>query len=272
MRLLLTSDWHLDAITGGHDRWPELERYLIAIENAIAEHRVDVVAMLGDVFDPGTSQEARWHMELLRWAYRLTAQCEATIWIAGNHDILETLIDGQPLTVFSPLAALVREAALAPGSMPSDVLGRIHVVETPTLVQLDFVPTRSETTERHRCAIAALPYMARAVAQDDPGGYEIVLDAAKHASTEGTPVVVLGHLMLEGMVPGSEGEMLRGRDVALPVAAIEEVRPALVANGHYHRREVVRRGALDVHIVGAPVHMTFGERDDGDRGFLIVEV
>lgn len=270
MRLLLTSDWHLDAITGGHDRWPELDAYLHEIERAIEKHNVDVLAFLGDAFDPGTSQEARWHAEIMGWAYRLTLKLEASIWIAGNHDVLETSNAGQPCTILSPLARIVEEANQDPHGLPSDVLSRIHVIETPRVVQVEL------SSRNERLAIVGLPYMARAIASADPDAYGVAIDAAKHMGADGWPSVVLGHLMLEGMVPGSETEMLRGRDIPLPIREIGELNPALVANGHYHRREVVRRSYddkhIDVQIVGAPVHMTFGERDDGARGFLIVEV
>lgn len=272
MKLLLTSDWHLDAITGGHDRWPELDAYLHEIERAIEKHNVDVFAFLGDACDPGTSQEARWHAEILGWAYRLTLKLEASIWIAGNHDVLETSNAGQPCTILSPLARLVKEASEDPHGLPSDVLNRIHVIETPRVVRVE-LPSRNE-----KLAIVGLPYMARAVASAEPDAYGVAIDVARYlGATAGWPCVVLGHLMLEGMVPGSETEMLRGRDIPLPIGELGELNPLLVANGHYHRREVVRRTYgeskhLDVQIVGAPVHMTFGERDDGARGFLIVEV
>lgn len=274
MRLLFISDLHLDAITGGHDRWPELQQYFREVDHAIDEYQIDILGFVGDAFDPGTAQEARWHTELLGWAYRLTSKLEATVWIAGNHDVLEMAIgdDAEPCTVLSPLARLAEEAAEDPNGMRSDVLARMHVAETPRLLTFDFVPTRREGAARERLGIVALPYMARAVHRADPDAYTVAIDAAKHLSADGVPIVVLSHLMLSGMVPGSEDEMLRGRDIPLPIKELEELAPALVANGHYHRREVVRRGNVDIQIVGAPVHMTFGERNDGARGFLIVEV
>lgn len=262
MRLLLTSDWHLDAVTAGHDRWPELERFLCRVEEAIDEHDVDVVAFVGDAFDPGTSQEARWHTELLGWAYRLTRKCQATIWIAGNHDVIEVAHNGEPLTVLSPLARIVDESN---GELYAGTLSRVHVAELPRAIELECPKATGGAT---RAMVLALPYASRSVTRWAEERDRAFMIAAK----AGVPVIVLGHLMLEGMIPGSEDEMLRGRDIPLPIELLEELKPVLIANGHYHRREVVRRGAVDIQIIGAPVRMTFGERDDGARGFLIVEV
>jgi hypothetical protein len=83
---------------------------------------------------------------------------------------------------------------------------------------------------------------------------------------------VLSHLSLPNMHPGSEEEMPRGREVDFPVERVLELEPAVVLQGHYHARQVVKLRGLEVQVIGAPVRFTFGERADGERGYLLVDV
>ncbi len=81
--------------------------------------------------------------------------------------------------------------------------------------------------------------------------------------------VVLGHLMVEGIGPGSETmDMARGRDVFLPVEEIRKAWPeAVIVNGHYHEA----REFNGVHFPGSLARLT---RSDiaHQPGYLTVEI
>ncbi len=68
---------------------------------------------------------------------------------------------------------------------------------------------------------------------------------------------VFGHLMLEGIGPGSETrDMPRGRNVFWPTEVIAECWPkALLVGGHYHVAQVFSR----VNVVGSLARLTRGE-------------
>lgn len=258
----MTSDWHLDATTAGVERFGELEQYVEVLEARLEKGDVDIVLFLGDTFDPGSHQEARWGSAMMEWAIALSARARhGGVFLAGNHDVLEMAPAGRPFTVLSPLAVLAEYA------LDKQIERAPRVAEVPACFKVGKLGEDC-------CAILALPYVARALAQTD--SYVHALDTAFERAASwakrGTPLVVVGHLSFEGMVPGSESEMMRGRDVMFPVQRVATLKPALVANGHYHKRQVIRRGDLDIQIVGAPLRMTFGERDDGERGFLMVDV
>lgn len=261
MKIAMISDLHLDAATGGVERLPELVAFFEHVKATIVEHDVDVLMMLGDVFDPGARREAELQSVFLRYAFELHSACAlGSVWIAGNHDVIERRSDGVATTVLSPLDAVVRYGPL------------IHGHRGPCVAEEPRVFLFGE--EMPRVLVLALPYMARLSGGDYEAHFDTALEEldALPESWKKLPLVVVGHLMFEGMTPGSESEMLRGRDIPFPLERVAALRPALVANGHYHKRETITRGGLEIEIVGAPVHMTFGERDDGARGLLIVEV
>ena len=51
MRILHTSDWHIGRTFHGVDLLADQERVLSAIADLVAEQRVDVVVVPGDVYD-----------------------------------------------------------------------------------------------------------------------------------------------------------------------------------------------------------------------------
>lgn len=252
LKLLVSSDWHLDASTAGLQRFSEVRAFVDTLRGVIHEQRVDLFIHTGDLFDPGHLRESFYQSELLRMAAELNraATC-GSVWLSGNHDVLE---DSGPVTTLSPLAALSRHWLMASPHHQLDV------------AELPACYTRGPV------ALLCLPYVSRA-AMDTPGFRSAWVDAFEQASSyAGGRLVVLSHLSLPNMHPGSELEMPRGREVDFPVELVLELKPAVVLQGHYHARQVVNVRGLEVQVVGAPVRFTFGERGDGERGYLLVEV
>jgi len=88
-------------------------------------------------------------------------------------------------------------------------------------------------------------------------------------------LIVLSHLNVEGIVPGSETkEMPRGRDVWLPLGMLKQRKAqTIVLNGHYHKRRVTPEGIAgkDVIIPGSLGALSFGE-ENHEPGYLILEL
>lgn len=253
MRILFTSDWHVDASTAGVERIDELAKYVDAVVDAVRREGVDLVCFLGDAFDPGSLMEARWSTFMVRAARRLadTAALGA-IFIPGNHDVLDV---SEPISTLSPLAAAF------------DGSNRLVVCELPEFVTMGFAGQDTGV------GVLALPYVSRAVerAAEYRHAFDAAIAGARAAKRGGRKVVAIGHYTIAGIEPGSEGEMVRGRDLMFPAHALRGIAD-LVVNGHYHARQTVTVDGVRVEIVGAPVRFTFGERDDGPRGFLLAEV
>lgn len=262
MKLLLTSDWHLDAVTAGVRRLGEFDAYLEAVIETIEEESIDHVFVLGDYFDPGTMRAHELTALLLEIAGRLAERPVANVvFIAGNHDVVES---SEGWTTLSPLVTALKWGFCAGES------ARLHVMQLPGAIVLS-----NSADGDPSLVVLCLPYVSRAMqSKSGTGGYNVAYpmsDAAQLSEKLKVPLVVLGHLTVPGAVLGSESkEMARGRDVDLPRLA--ELNPALVANGHYHRCQIVKCGGVDVVIPGSPMRFTFGERDDQQKGFTVVEI
>lgn len=233
-RLLITSDWHLDATTAGVERREDLEAAVDRIACAVKEEDVEGFAFLGDLCDPDSPRAWRAVEVAMRFAHQLEDSSVVQLWLVGNHDVVE---DGRCSSTLLPLRG-----------------AGFRVVDTPQSTVLAGVP------------VVALPFTPRSHAYDPP---EFVLELERGAKrAPGTPLV-LSHLCVEGIEPGSESkEFARGREVFLPLEEIREWMPgALVFNGHYHRRQTFR----EVNVPGSLARLTRGERDNSP-GFLIVEV
>lgn len=232
VKLVATSDWHLDVSTAGVDRFEDTGEAIDRSVDVAKAMKADVYLMGGDLSDP--------NMRALRSvtkALQVQRECNLAgicpLFVAGNHDVIE---DGSGYTTLSPL----RETGVG------------HVFESPQVVEL-------------QCGITviALPFTASSH-EYSPDEF---IRACK-VDSDG-PLLIVGHLNLEGIGPGSETkDMPRGRDVFWPLDAIAECFPnALLVGGHYHAPQEFK----GVHIIGSTARLRFDEANN-ETGYLVMEV
>ena len=232
MRLLCTSDWHLDRTTLGVPRFAELERAVMQTVDEAIRNRATYL-FLGDLCDPDAGVNVFRCVELaMRAAMALKQAGLKSIWLAGNHDVIE---DGSGQTTLTPMRA-IEDKYIKLFERP----GRTKDAGEPHIVALPFAATSHN-------------YDPAAMAKELLGG--------------NIDNIVIGHLNIEGVVPGEEtNEMPRGRDIFFPVDVVAP-KARLMMNGHYHTRQVHR----GIHIPGSLARLTFGE-ETNHPGFLLVEV
>lgn len=294
MKLLLTGDFHLDAVTAGQPRMAEVREAFSQITARVRAERIDAVLFLGDLCNPDrgsrTLRSVTLGVEMFHGLVR-QAGC-AVVLVAGNHDVVH---DGSGLTSLSPIraafgcgpaglespqvapgtagapgpdnprAAAAGPARGAPGAgvppIPAVQIppGVLYVAERPTYVSL--------TGEDRPVHVLALPFVAAVEPYDPPSTVEAVARWREYWSVD-APMVVAGHLSIEGAQLGSETtDMARGRDVSFPVRAAERAGAALLCNGHYHKRQTVR----GIECPGSLVRLAFDESDNEPR-WLEVEL
>lgn len=245
-KLLLTADWHIDAITAGIPRVDEIDYFVDQLKEAVVREQVNHLIHLGDFFNPGgmlCSFYTEKVIEIVRELLSLGC-LNSVVLIAGNHDAIES---SRGTTTISPVAA-------AFSGEP-----RVQVFEQPSSFILTAQPDQIIRG-------LALPYVARAAYRE-----EAFSEAVKGLSELGDfPLIVVGHMTVPGAVLGSESsDMPRGRELDLPLHELVKLRPSLIAGGHYHRAQVTES---NVAIPGSPFRFTFGERNDKKKGFTIVEI
>jgi DNA repair exonuclease SbcCD nuclease subunit len=244
MKFLLSSDWHADATTAGFGRLGDVRAAVEELVAVAVAERVDVFCFLGDLADPD-SPGAHAAAGLACWAATTLAKERIrSRWLVGNHDALE---DGSGSSVLDPL----RGVSAGAGD------GMVRVFDRPAWELLGGV------------FIVALPYAPRSHPYD-PEAFIRELPRWPELVQDNERVLVLGHLNLEGIVPGSESlEMPRGREILFPIGAVlaRFGDRAVSFNGHYHQQQTHR----GVGIPGSLERLAFAD-GTGTPGYLLVEV
>jgi DNA repair exonuclease SbcCD nuclease subunit len=242
MKLLATSDWHIDAVTNGVTRYEEIDRAIDTIVATAKRLKVELFVFLGDLCNGDG-----WCPQLaVRKAQEVALELSMcgipSAWVAGNHDVVE---DGLGTTMLTPMWALENMSERVEG------LARIQVAEEPRVlaigkVRLLFMPF---TPSSHR-------YDPRKLVRELPKEPDMAN-------------VLFGHLNIEGITSGSETlDMPRGREVFWPLKEIRKCLPGAVCiGGHYHEAQDFN----GVHIVGSLARLTHGE-EQNVPGYLLVEV
>ncbi len=99
-KILAFSDLHLDARTCNVVRFDELSGQLERIKEIAVAERVDTVVFCGDACDPDSQMTIKCIERLAEFAYVLGHQSVKTIWMNGNHDVVQ---DGYGTSTLSPL-------------------------------------------------------------------------------------------------------------------------------------------------------------------------
>lgn len=223
--IIVTSDWHLDAYTAGVERFDDIVE---AVKQPIVKARElgpsCLFVFAGDLSDPDSTSVHRAVEFLARVGRENAEKGVRSVFIRGNHDVVE---DGTDTSTLTPIAGAFGSG----GSL-------VKVIEQP------------ETIRFGGKSILCLPYPSRA---------KMYTPSNVESETQEW-FATIGHLAVEGARMGSESDDLaRGRDVAFPW----EVNADILVNGHYHEAQVVRhlvRGTSQaLYIPGAPVRLTFGE-------------
>lgn len=228
-RAIVSSDWHADAVTAGDERFDEIEETADKIATyAIQSHQhpsPSLFVFAGDLTNPDPPRCWRAARLGVQIAHRLTAAGVPSIWITGNHDVLE---DGH------------RSHSM----MPMEGAGILsYIVSAPNVVY-----------PYPGCRVLCLPYVPRSHAYDPLEFVNQVLDQ---------PSLIVSHLMIEGIEPGSETkDFARGRDIFLPLDELRRRWPNVpIVNGHYHAGRIFR----GVHIPGSIARLTLGEVHNSPR-------
>jgi DNA repair exonuclease SbcCD nuclease subunit len=233
VKIVCTSDWHLDARTSGFARWSEVVE---AVDKSLEIAKdADLYIMLGDVCNPTSRTSWSAAAYAVKVALHLDRLDVDTLWISGNHDVAE---DGMGGTTLSPL----KQAGI--GCVAED-------------------PKHFYKLDNMSGGVVALPFCAPERAYDVEGFVR------KVAAGGVVPKLVVGHLNIHGAIKGSESHDLpRGREVYWPIDAIKEVWPdAILIGGHYHRAQVIN----GVQIVGSLARLAHGE-EDNQPCILVLEI
>lgn len=243
MKIVYSSDYHLDVSTAGVLRCAELARAVDHVVNYAIVKRADIFVFGGDLMNPDAGSIVFEAMRItLAAANRLSMMGVCSFWLSGNHDVVE---DGSGRTSLEPLKSC------SP---------LVRVVDRPESMLIDGVH------------FTFLPFTA----SSHPYNPEEFV--RENVSTEAPHHVIISHLThVRGISPGEESiDMARGRSLSLPDECIVERRQGramTVLSGHFHRGGTYETPAgLSVHVPGSLARLRFGPEEDIDPAFIVVDV
>lgn len=237
-RFVVTSDWHLDAITAGKERFEEIERAATHVVRYAILEKADAFVFMGDLCNPMSARAHRADEVVVRLATDLGRAGVRSYWLVGNHDVIE---DGRGTHTLKALEGLVR----------NDDGGMVNVFDAGTIL-----------SPHPGAAFMMLPYPAATHGYDLPALIESI------KTTACSTLMVFSHYDIAGAFPGSESrDMKRGRGVLLPVGlirdtAIESGKRVFFMNGHYHAAQDI----AGVKIPGSIARLRFDE-ETNEPGF-----
>lgn len=237
MRVLHTSDWHVGRMFHGRDLLADQEAVLGGLADLVADERVDVVVVAGDLYDRAVpSGEAV--SACTRILDRIRSAGARLVITPGNHD------SAPRLGAFAPFA----EA------------GGLHL--RTSIAELDRPVLLAD--EHGPVALYGIPYL-----EPEPARHSLGIDAAGHAGVlaeamrrirkdlaeRGARSVVLAHAFVTGGAPSaSERTIAVGGIEQVPMSVFGGV--DYVALGHLHGPQ---RLAEHLRYAGSPLAYSFSE-------------
>jgi len=256
VKLLHTSDWHLGAKLGRHDRASDHLEALKGLLEVAESARPDLILHTGDLFD--AFRPAYEALQLGVRALGRLAKVAPTVVIAGNHDssMLFRVIDD-----------------LAGAATPR----RLWLVATPQVLSF---PAISDTPVSVACVPFIPPGAIAQFATDDPARFEgnyadgvktlnqrLLDEAHEQAGARGI-VLYAAHLHVQGARPGkSERRITVGEDYATHVEGLQ--RALYCAFGHIHDPQLLPGGTARGRYAGSLIPLDFGERRQAKQAVLV---
>ncbi len=256
MKLLHTSDWHLGAKLGRHDRTPDQVQALRGLLNLAKSSRPDLILHTGDLFD--ASRPPHEALKLGVKALSGLAEIAPTLVLTGNHDS-------------TVLLGVIDELAGAASPRRLRLVTRPEVVEYP------------EVTEEP-VAVACVPFIPPSAiadyATDDPSRFEgtyadgirtlnesLLDDAHRRVGKRGL-VLYAAHLFVHGARSGrSERRITVGGDYATHVDGLQQA--LYCAFGHLHDPQLLPGGKAQGRYAGSLIPLDFGEREQTKQAVLV---
>lgn len=261
MRILHTSDWHMNETLGRVDRSDDICRALERIARYLDERDVDVMLATGDLFcERSRPDQMRAAVGKIKEIFLpFLERGGSVIAISGNHD--DELF-----------FATLRDAVDLAGA------GRFHVASDPEIVTLS-------DRDGHDVQFVLMPYpTARAYLRGDATAYRTVEDkhrAIHEAFTQtlygflmqldpSRPVVLASHVHVRGASVHTLYRISESEDVVFEPGNIPS-NWAYVAYGHVHKAQALAASAPHIRYAGSVERMDVAERDDA-KSVVLVEV
>jgi exonuclease SbcD len=249
VRILHTSDWHLGRSFHREGLLGQQAAHIDHLLDVVAEQRVDVVVVSGDVYD-----RALPHVDAVRLAdetfARLAASRAAVVVTSGNHDSAQRLGFGSRLIDAAGVFIRTDAAGVGTPVVLDDRHGPVAVYGLPYLDPTALLEPWALPARSHQAALD-----------------EAMVRVRRDLSTRprDTRSVVLAHAFVAGAEPSdSERDISVGGVSRVPTSVFDGI--TYTALGHLHGRHTLTDA---VRYSGSPLAYSFSEADHVKGSWLV---
>lgn len=249
MKLLFVGDLQLGAGLdlgfgeyGEGSRFHDQEQILDRVAKVAEDREVDLVAVLGDVFERAVPKP--WEILAFQtFVRRLVYNGKRVLVIVGNHDVKSAALP----TALSIFAEQGVEVALGPTLYPLDELVIAALPWAPTTRLLASVEGPVDRDRVNELAAKALVNGAR------------VLGTRCEVEYDGRIPILVGHWSVEGAALPTGIETSQLHEPVLPLDAVADSGFRIAAFGHIHKPQVLAKEPGVVFYTGSPQVCDWGE-------------
>ncbi|HEU5382303.1 MAG TPA: exonuclease subunit SbcD [Ktedonobacteraceae bacterium] len=272
MKIIHTSDWHLNNVLGGRcPRNDDLKRSLAQIAQYLDEHAVDVMIVSGDLFrERSRPEQLQAGVEIIKDCFQNFVQHDGTILaISGNHDsevFFSTLRDAQNL--FSPIKE-------QDGVYPR---GRFYITSNSMNIKL-----QARDGEIVQFVLMPYPTLRRLRKEDSfrfqnieqrnqfvKSEFMNILRAMQNRLDQRYPAVLVSHVMVTGTATSNDHHLDMSNEVMLEPSDLS-FPWSYVALGHLHQAKEAIRNLPHMRYAGSIDRIDYGEHNE-DKSVVLLEI
>ena len=253
MQIIHTSDWHLGQNFMGKSRAAEHRAFLSWLLVQIETHKVDVLLVVGDIFDTGSPPSYareiynRFIVDMQRTGCLLVV-------LGGNHDSVAMLNESSALLACLNTLVVTTATGQDEQIIPlKNLQGEVGAIlcAIPFIRQRDVLVSKAGQSGAEK---------QQAMQQAIAGHYQMMYQKAEQLRDtydHALPIIATGHLMTVG---ASSSESVRdiyiGSLDAFPASAFPPV--DYMALGHIHNAQLVAK-LEHIRYSGSPIALSFDE-------------
>jgi len=265
MKILHTSDWHIGQRLFNKSRDEEHHAFFTWLIELINRENVELLLVSGDIFDLGypSNQALQLYYQTLN---RLSASsCKNIVITGGNHDSVSTLNAPKEILQFLNIHVV--------GGVSDKIDDEIieirgHDNQLRTVVCA--VPFLRDKDIRMAVAGESFDNRIKATREGIVDHYKQVARVVEPYKNQGLPIIAMGHLFATGAsTSDSEREIHIGNLGDVNITQFPDLFDYM-ALGHIHRQQVIN-GDPRVRYSGAPLALSFGERND-TKSVVLLEI
>jgi DNA repair protein SbcD/Mre11 len=269
MKIVHTSDWHLNSTLGRHQRNEDICRSLKQIAAYLEEHQVDVMIVSGDLFrERSRPEQMQAGVEIITQHFQPFIERGGTlIAISGNHD---------SDVFFEMLNDALKLAPGQKGPQGTDATGRIYLAPRPRVVKLmerdgeivQFVlmpyPAPRHYLRGEKTNFQSPEERNRSVKE----AYKQTLVQLQQRYLDPTlPSVLVSHVYVHGSQIASGHMLGETNEVVLELGDLP-TSWSYIALGHIHQPQPVRKNAPHIRYAGSIECMDYGEMGEQKSAVL----